>query len=424
MILVASQRGGAKQLGLHFLKTEDNEHVELHEIRGFISDDVIGALKEAQAISQGTRCKQFLFSVSLNPPERERVPVSVFEDAIQEIEKRNGLSGQPRVVVFHEKNGRRHAHCVWSRIHADSMTAVNLPFFKRKLQDIAREIYLEQDWRMPRGLVQSKPANPRNFTLAEWQQAKRMGSEARDLKTMIQDCWAISDSRAAFQQALSERGMILARGDRRGHVAVTHDGEVLSIARYAGKRSREVRAKLGDASALPSVNDAKATLTRDMRAAFKHHAQAVQAEKDSDLKDWERRRAAMAQRHRQHRSQLDRLQQQREAEDNRVRSARFNTGLRGLWQRITGTHAKVQRENAQETLAARERDQAERQQMIERQLQERCALQWDLRQLRLGHARTLQRLRQDRNQITARLSAEEASAKTRRTRRVYPEPEP
>ena len=43
MILKGSQRGGAKQLGLHLLKTEENEHVELHDIRGFVSEDVIGA---------------------------------------------------------------------------------------------------------------------------------------------------------------------------------------------------------------------------------------------------------------------------------------------------------------------------------------------------------------------------------------------
>jgi hypothetical protein len=36
MILKASQRGGAKQLGLHLLRTDENEHVELHEIRGFL----------------------------------------------------------------------------------------------------------------------------------------------------------------------------------------------------------------------------------------------------------------------------------------------------------------------------------------------------------------------------------------------------
>ncbi|MDG1286343.1 MAG: 5-histidylcysteine sulfoxide synthase [Rickettsiales bacterium] len=37
-----------------------------------------------------------------------------------------------------------------------------------------------------------------NYTLAEWQQAKRVGKEARDVKADLQDAWAISDSKAAF----------------------------------------------------------------------------------------------------------------------------------------------------------------------------------------------------------------------------------
>lgn len=153
MILKASQRGGGKQLGLHLLKMEDNEHVEVHEIRGFVSDDIVAALKEAYAVSKGTRCKQFLFSVSLNPPPLERVGVDVFESAIARIEEKNGLKGQPRIVVFHEKEGRRHAHAVWSRIDAETMTAKNLPFFKNKMRDLSRELYLENGWKMPRGLM-------------------------------------------------------------------------------------------------------------------------------------------------------------------------------------------------------------------------------------------------------------------------------
>lgn len=112
MILKASQRGGSRQLAAHLNKTEENEHVELHEIRGFMADDVDGALHEAYAMSRGTRCTKFLFSVSLNPPEAENVPIDKFEDALGRIENKLGLENQPRVVVFHEKEGRRHAHCV------------------------------------------------------------------------------------------------------------------------------------------------------------------------------------------------------------------------------------------------------------------------------------------------------------------------
>ena len=41
MILKAKERGDAPQLARYLLDQRDNEHVELHEVRGFISDDLI-----------------------------------------------------------------------------------------------------------------------------------------------------------------------------------------------------------------------------------------------------------------------------------------------------------------------------------------------------------------------------------------------
>ena len=202
MILKASQRSGAKQLGLHLLKTEENEHVEVHEVSGFVADDLMGAMQEAYALSRGTKCQQFLFSVSLNPPADESVRIDVFEQACAMIEERLGLQGQPRIIVFHEKEGRRHAHAVWSRIDPETMTAKPLPFFKTKLRDVAKQLFLENGWRLPQGFVDSQLRDPRNFTLAEWQQAKRGGIDPRQVKAAIHECWAISDSPHAFAAAL------------------------------------------------------------------------------------------------------------------------------------------------------------------------------------------------------------------------------
>ena len=257
MILKASQRSGAKQLGLHLMKTEENEHVEIHEVSGFIADDLLGAMKEAHALSLGTRCKQFLFSVSLNPPSNESVRIEVFEKACDTIEERMGLKGQPRMIVFHEKEGRRHAHAVWSRIEAETMTAKPLPFFKRTLNTIAKELYLENGWKMPDGFRDSKLRDPRSFTLDEWQQAKRSGIDAREIKSTIQECWAASDNGQAFAKALEERGLFIAGGDRRGHVAVTIEGEAFAIARMIDKKSRDVAARLGDPKDLRSVADTR-----------------------------------------------------------------------------------------------------------------------------------------------------------------------
>lgn len=54
MILKGSQRAGAKQLAAHLLKTTENEHGGVRELRDFVSDDLTEALHEAYAISQGT----------------------------------------------------------------------------------------------------------------------------------------------------------------------------------------------------------------------------------------------------------------------------------------------------------------------------------------------------------------------------------
>ena len=217
MILKASQRGGATRLAAHLLNTQDNEHVEVHEVSGFVADNMPDAFQETQAIAKGTRCRQFFFSVSLNPPENvKNVPVSAFEDAAYRIEQKMGLEGQPRVIVFHEKEGRRHAHAVWSRIDAKTMTAINLPYFKNKLVELTKELYLEHGWNLPKGLIDKSLRNPLHFTREQWQQAKRLNQRPETIKTTLKECWVISDSKQKFTQALKQHGYYLARGDKEG----------------------------------------------------------------------------------------------------------------------------------------------------------------------------------------------------------------
>ncbi|MEL6479334.1 MAG: relaxase [Pseudomonadota bacterium] len=285
MILVGSQRGGARDLALHLMK-DDNERVIVHEIRGFAAQNLMEAFQNSHAISKGTKCRQHLYSLSLNPPGEAEVPAAVFEDAIARAEERLGLTGQPRAIVFHEKIGgdgqmRRHAHAVWSRIDGECMTAIPMSFDRPKLQELARELYLENDWQMPRGFLRHDEADPRNYTLAQWQQAKRAKTDPAKLKEMFQDCWAISDSQAAFAGALRERGYILARGDRRGVVAVDRAGEVYAIARWAGIKAKQVRARITDEGGLPSVTSAHveaatgmADRLKELKAAYREAAKA------------------------------------------------------------------------------------------------------------------------------------------------------
>jgi hypothetical protein len=328
----------------------------------------------------------------LSPPESERVPVRAFEAALDKIEAKLGLAGQPRVVIFHEKEGRRHAHCVWSRIDAESMTAIDLPHFKMKLQDVSRQLYIEHGWHMPDGLIGRNLTNPLNFDQREWFQAQRTGQDPRAIKAVFQQCWAASDSGKALRQALEQRGYHLAHGDRRGVVALDIHGEVYAVARWAGVKTKEVIARTGDQNALPAVEEVRQRLAGIVRDKLGGFIESATVEFSRATLAMEAKRIATVERHRSARRELQEKQDERWITEARARGERFRKGFRGLWDRLTGRHSKLRRENEIETANCTERDANEKQTLIDRQLAERQALQREIRQARRVHLREVTRL--------------------------------
>lgn len=373
MILVGNQRGGARDLARHLMKDE-NERVVVHDIRGFVADDLNGAFQESYAISRGTRCKQHLFSLSLNPPKDAQASNADFEDAIGKVEDSLGLSKQPRAIVFHDKQGadgqtRRHAHAVWCRIDAETMKAVQLSYSQTKLQSVARDLYRDHGWTMPRGFVRHEQRDPRNFTLAEWQQCKRAERDPAKTKEIFQDAWAISDSRAAFTHALRAHGFVLARGDRRGAVAVDYKGEAYSISRYVGIKAKQMRDRLGDPSTLPDMATARNEAAQDVQKRLEElrleEARKKEAEDVRHQSQQERLRARQA----QEREKLRLTQATRERAAQAARDAKIRKGWRGLIDRITGQRKKALEVNSREREAARQRDDLERKETARLQAQ-------------------------------------------------------
>ena len=402
MILVGNQRGGGCDLAQHLMKTE-NERVEVAQLRGFVADDLGGAFRETYAISRGTRCQQYLFSLSLNPPKGVSASNEDFEQAVAKVEVKLGLSGQPRALVYHEKRGddgqvRRHAHAVWSRIDVEEMKAIPLPHSKRKLQDVARELYLEHGWTMPRGLAVTGERDPRNFTLEQWQQAKRAGVDPKEVKTVFQDAWAISDSKAAFTHALQERGYWLARGDKRGYVAIDHRGEPYAVAKWADVKTKAVRERLGDIEALPSVAEAKVEIARAMQAKMEAFQREVAEKEEREKLEAARMREALKSQQEAERKARAEAAEHRQRAEEQERQSRLRTGLAGLWDRLRGERKRQLERNRLETEAGQQRDQSERQQLTATQLAQRRELVQE---------RSSQR---EFNEATARELTEDASA--------------
>jgi len=408
MILKASQRGGGSDLAVHLLKPE-NEHVEVHEVRGFCSETVLGAFKEAQAIARGTRCQQYLFSLSLSPPETASVPVDAFERAIDRIEDQLGLTGQPRVIVFHEKEGRRHCHAVWSRIDAETMTARQMSHFKMKLNAISKGLYLEHGWELPRGFIEKELRDRGSFDLAHWQQCKRSGRDPKALKEAIQTCWAISDSRQSFEAALEAKGLFLARGDRRAHVAVTYEGEVLSLSRMTGQKSKDITARLGKPDESRSVEETKQHILATVAPRLRHLLKENERAKLRAMLPLEAKRIAMRDHHREHRQDLSEAQRQRSEAEGKARAARLRRGVAGLWDRLTGRRKETLRQNEAEALECRTRDRTERHDLIRDQLAERRSLQRQMIAIRSRFAERTEELYHDLGRQGATLGPEERS---------------
>ena len=422
MILVGNQRDGGKDLATHLMK-EENERVTVHEVRGFVASDLHGAFQESYAISRATQCKQHLYSLSLNPPKDEQVSISELEDAIVRAEDRLGLTGQPRAIVFHEKIGadgelRRHAHAVWCRIDTDEMKAIHMSHDHRKLNDVSRELYLKHDWTMPKGLVKSELRDPATYSLAEWQQAKRAERDPKETKIMFQDAWAVSDSLAAFQASLKERGLILARGDRRGYVALDHKGEVYAIAKWTGQKTKAVKARLGDAGSLPSVKEAHqqaAKIVTD-RLRVLSREQQRKAARDQERLDAIKARQEEEQRQ-EHAKQemLHALRQEREAKEC---DARVRKGFMGLIDRITGKRRKIEAQNREAALKAQLRDKQEKENLSTQQAMMRHRVETKEKAFRQRHEATMRELSQDQSDLqkSANTRHSEQEFKARRAR--------
>lgn len=428
MMCKGNARGGAKEFADHLLSPE-NDHVEVYELRGFAAGTLTGALNECYAVSRGTRCKQFIYSLSVNPPKHALVTTEQFKDAINEAEKRLGLEGHGRGIVFHEKEGRRHAHAFWLRVDTSTMTARQMSFDRTKLKALTRDLFLQHGWPMPEGLADASKRDPKNFTLDEYQQAKRAGKDPRAIRAAFQDAWAISDSKAAFVNALAERGYVVARGDTKSYVAVDIHGEIYGIAKKTGVKTKDIRERLGNRDKLPSVAEAKARIAQDMLAALDSFKSEIHAVETKQTEELEKRHHALVERQRGERQALREKQHAHLIEANQIRQARFQKGIKGLWDRLSGEHARIRKRNEQEAHKEKLRDRQELDDLAFAHLEQRQKIDAFRLRVRQQHVTERRKLETDAERYSQmRLDPEarpaQGTSKRSRSRGPLPDFEP
>ena len=250
MIIKGTSCAGARRLSAHLTRTDTNERAEVKDIRGTAADDLLGALKEMEAVACGTRTTKPFYHGSINTRADERLTDEQRLHSIDWLEAALGLTGQPRVVVIHEKEGREHCHIVWSRIDLDRMAAISDSHNYRKHEEVARALEREFGHERVQGAHverDGKERPERTPSHSEMLQAERTGLSTAQAKTLMTEIWQTTKSGQEFKAALEERGWVLARGDRRDFVAIDLKGGVHSVARrIAGVKVADVRHRFAD----------------------------------------------------------------------------------------------------------------------------------------------------------------------------------
>jgi Relaxase/Mobilisation nuclease domain len=258
------------------MRVDTNERAEVKDIRGTAADDLAGALKEMEAVSAGARTDKPFYHASINTRADERLTDEQRMRAIDRLEEALGLSGQPRVVVIHEKHDREHCHIVWSRIDLDRMAAISDSHNYRKHEEVARGLEREFGHQRVQGAHierDGKNRPERTPSHREMLQAERHGLAIDEAKAFMAGIWKTTKNGKEFQAALEKKGWILARGDRRDFVAIDPHGGLHSIARRVhGARAADVRQRFADIDPMSLVSVTEAKQVQRERTAGRQQA--------------------------------------------------------------------------------------------------------------------------------------------------------
>jgi hypothetical protein len=263
MIIKGTSCAGARRLAVHLTRTDTNERAEVKEVRGVAAEDLRGALLEMETVAAGARTTKPFYHSSINTAAHERLSDEQRKLAIERLEAALGLSGQPRVVVVHEKEGREHCHIVWSRIDLERMAAISDSHNYRKHEEVARSLEREFGLQRVQGAHaerEGKERPKRTPSHAEMLQAERTGMSTQEVKEQITALWRNTETGKEFAAALAEHGYVLARGDRRDFVVIDRAGGTHSLSRrIEWVKAKDVRERMADIDAgqLPSVTEAK-----------------------------------------------------------------------------------------------------------------------------------------------------------------------
>lgn len=266
MIVKGRARSGPQQLAAYLLRQDGKERATLIELHDG-SDDLKKAFTAWDAIGEATRGEKTLYHAQIAPEARYQMTPDQWKRAAEILAQELGMERHPRAIVVHEGSDKPHAHVVFQRTDAATLTMWDDSFnyLKHERASLAMEKEFAHEHIPGKHAKRDREKQPEFPRAAsdrnDHQQAERTELTVEERKEQVTALRARSDNAQAFRNALEEAGYILARGDKRGLVIVDEQGEVYSLSRQVTDlKGKEFKAFMDgiDPAKLPTAEEAKA----------------------------------------------------------------------------------------------------------------------------------------------------------------------
>src|SRR5207244_94981 len=155
-------------------------------------------------LADGTKQgKKGLYHAQIAPHGRYQMTPEQWMRSVDVLEEELGLTGQPRAVILHEKDGKEHVHVVWQRTDLETMKFIsdsnNYQAHERASQKLEQEFGHEE--------VPGKHSKRKKKEQPPLDEAQRLKDTA--LKETIARLYEQSDNAQVFRTALEQEGYIL-----------------------------------------------------------------------------------------------------------------------------------------------------------------------------------------------------------------------
>jgi hypothetical protein len=257
MILRGSIRGNGSQLADYLLKKGENESVQVFDIRGTSQPDSLkkSLIEMSLSVELSGRTKKGLYHVVINPRRGEdrMMTTEQWHRAAEIIEQERGFTGQKRVMVMHEKDGRLHMHVAWER-------------YNHQTGKIICNEYSHQDEKRARWMMELEFGH---------ELTDEKNKERPALKLLLSNLWALHTSGQEFQKAVEKAGYTIAKQEgRRPFVVINAKGRSFELVKEIPKvRVRQVRERL------------KGTQLPDMKQVMKEIAEKQNSHRKRKTRD-------------------------------------------------------------------------------------------------------------------------------------------